>query len=113
MILTNLDPRWLLRDGKRVGLIFQSPIKAAWYQSCMFQPTDWKDQRDMFNAALPEYGEYAYSKVQGCNTACGWAPTPSADLANFETLSVTPSIDGSVGGLWHGYITNGQIVGGI
>ncbi len=113
MKLTDLDPRWLLRDGMRVGFIFHSPTKPAWYQSCVFQPMGRNEQNDLFNAALTEHGEYAYSKVQGCKPECGWTPSPSPDAATFETLSVTPSIDGSAGGLWHGYITNGQIVGGI
>jgi len=109
MKLIDLDPRWLLRDGLRAGFIFKSPANPAWYQSCMFQPTMWKDQREMFNAALPEHGEHAWSKVQGCAIDCAWTPKPTADAANFETISVTPSLDGSKGGLWHGFITDGEI----
>ena len=35
------------------------------------------------------------------------------DVATFETMTVTPSLDGSAAGNWHGFITNGEIVGGI
>ena len=116
MKLTDLDPRWLLLDGKRVGFIFRSPTKPMWWQSCLFQPTKHGDQKALFNAALDVQGtnrEYAFSTVQGCNESCGWSPSPTPDEATFETINVTPSIDGSAGGLWHGYITNGQIVGGL
>lgn len=116
MKLTDLDPRWLLRDGRRVGFIFRSPTKPAWWQSCVFQPTDHNEQKELFNAALDVQGEnrnYAFTTVQGCKHSCGWAPMPAPEAATFETISVTPSIDGSAGGLWHGFITSGQIVGGI
>lgn len=50
---------------------------------------------------------------QPCNQSSGWKITGGIENASFETMTVTPSIDGSAGGLWHGFITNGQIVGGL
>lgn len=70
MKLTDLDPQWIVRDGKRIGFTFKSPTKPENRQSCF-------------------------------------------DAATFETMTVTPSLDGSAGGLWHGFITNGVIVGGM
>lgn len=32
---------------------------------------------------------------------------------SFENLSLSPSIDASASGHWHGFVTNGEIVGGI
>jgi hypothetical protein len=116
MRLTDLEPRWLVRDGQRVGLVFKSPTKPHWFQSCMFAPTPHVVQRELFNEAvghLCEKPEYGYTKVQGCNEACGWTVAGGAANATFETLAIAPSIDGSAGGLWHGFITNGDIVGGI
>jgi hypothetical protein len=48
-----------------------------------------------------------------CAAGCGWACSPAPADADFASLTVTPSLDGSAGGLWHGFITNGEIVGGI
>ena len=36
----------------------------------------------------------------------GWA---LSNLDNFDTMTVTPSIDASGSGNWHGFITNGEI----
>jgi len=32
---------------------------------------------------------------------------------SFETLTLTPSIDASESGHWHGFITNGEVSGGV
>lgn len=112
MRLTELDPRWLVRDGHRVGFVFKSPTNPQWYQSCVTVCTPLHDQEDLFNAALPDVAEkpeYAFTKVQGCNQACAWTVAGGIENATFETISVTPSIDGSAGGLWHGFITNGEV----
>lgn len=79
----------------------------------MFAPTLWQDQHQLFNTALAdvvEKPEYGWTKVQGCAEECGWTVTGVADIATFETLSVMPSLNGAPGGLWHGYVTNGEIV---
>lgn len=116
MKLVDLDPRWLLREGQRVGFVFRSPKHPRWYQSCLIARTGHKEQRELFNAALGDLvadPQYAYSKVQHCNPECAWAVADGIDAATFETMSVTPSLDGSPGGLWHGFITAGEIVGGL
>ncbi len=108
MRLVELDPRWLLIDGRRVGFVFKCPLpgEAGWWQSCFVQPTQRSVQRVLFEQMFPE----AEHKVQGCKPECAWQITPSIDQADFDTLSVTPSLDGSAGGLWHGFITQGAIV---
>lgn len=108
--LADLDPRWLVHDGKRVGFIFVSPTNPQWFQSCLTAALGWREQHDLFNAALPEFGEHAWTKVQGCSEGCAWTVAGGIENASFDALTVTPSIDGSKGGLWHGFITNGQIV---
>ena len=112
MKLTDLDPRWLLRDGLRVGFIFKSPTNQHWYQSCMIAPTDHSVQHQLFNDALADVVEnpdYGWTKVQGCKPECAWNVLGGIDGASFDTITVTPSLDGSPGGLWHGFITNGEI----
>jgi hypothetical protein len=105
MKLTDLDPRWLIKDGRRIGFTFISPTDPKWRQSCFVEKTPHKVQWDLFELA---YGEHC--AVQGCNTDAAWIIEGEIDKADFTTMSVTPSLDGSKGGLWHGFITRGQIV---
>jgi len=109
MRLLDLDPRWLLKDGQRVGFIFRNPVKKerGWWASCFFKPTPEDVQEQLLDAALGEDTPY-----QMCNPTAGWKPSVEPPLADFENLSVTPSLDGGPG-WWHGFITNGEIVGGI
>jgi hypothetical protein len=116
MRLTDLDPRWLLKDGARVGFVFRSPTNPRFHQSCFFAPTPFREQCKLFVAALggdEEDAEFGRFDVQPCNDGCAWRCTPSPDAAVFSEISIEPSLDGSAGGLWHGFITNGVIVGGI
>lgn len=112
MRLVELDPQWLLKDGKRVGFTFISPVQhppharsdgsvdpTRWRQSCFPKPTPSDEQDELLGDA----------PVQQCNPASGWEIVGGIDNATFETLTVTPSIDGSAGGLWHGLITGGEI----
>jgi len=41
-----------------------------------------------------------------CEEKCAWSFTSGA---SFETLTVTPSLDASRAGHWHGFITDGEI----
>ena len=114
MKLTELDPRWLVKDGRRVGFVFKCPTKRDWYQSCMLENVPRREQWRMFNEVFRGCGigedEQQYTRVQGCRQDCVWRITSGGD---FHDISVLPSIDGSAGGLWHGFITNGEIVGGV
>lgn len=105
MRLIDLVPTWLTMNGKRVGFTFLSPTRGAgpihWRQSC-------------FAASPPRCEQWALfgedADVQGCTPGTKWTIN-GGDLENasFESLTVKPSIDGSAGGLWHGFITNGEI----
>ncbi|MBY0581547.1 MAG: hypothetical protein K2P68_01335 [Sphingomonas sp.] len=108
MKLIDLDPRWLIKDGLRVGFVFKSPTNQAEWQSCFENPPSIGEQCDLFDEQV---GEDAI--VQPCNAAAHWQIAGGINAASFETMTVTPSLDGSAGGLWHGFITNGEIVGGI
>lgn len=104
MRLVDLSPKWLIYGGKRVGFTFISPVNPEWRQSCF--------AFDGFshNAQMEMFGD---DDVQPCSPKCAWHITGGIDNADFATITLTPSIDGSRGGLWHGHITNGDIVGGI
>lgn len=107
MRLVDLDPRWLVKGGKRIGFTFRSPTNAGFRQACFEEPPSNVEQDDLFEA---EFGEREL--IQGCNPAAHWTIAGGIDVATFEAMTVAPSLDGSAGGLWHGFITNGEIVGG-
>lgn len=121
MRLTELDPRWLVLKGRRVGFAFRSPSNPEWWQTCFSQSgirTMTCDAcRDRAFVGLCEHSQLGLCqatgidplRVQGCNPACGWTIEGGIDAASFEGLTVTPSVDGSRGGLWHGFITGGEI----
>lgn len=113
MRLTDLDPKWILRDGQRLGFTFISPKggsdgRRLYRQSCFTDPPPMREQLALFEAL---HGEDAI--VQPCNSNAKWQIAGGIEAATFEMMTVTPSLDGSAGGLWHGFITNGEIVGGI
>lgn len=108
MRLTDLDPAWLIKDGNRVGFTFNGPLGKGFRQSCLVVAMPSQEQWKLHEAA---HGEDAL--VQGCRSDFAWTIAGGIENANFETMTVTPSIDGSDGGEWHGYITNGEIVGGL
>lgn len=103
MRLTDLDPKWLVKDGQRIGFTFRSPTDPKRRQSCFETPPPSREQWELFDE----------DDVQGCNPKARWAIHGGIDSAAFETMTVTPSLDGSAGGLWHGFITKGEIVGGL
>jgi hypothetical protein len=102
MKLIDLDPRWLVRDGKRVGFTFTSPAKPEWRQSCFVEKVSKYEQWGLF-------AQQGFEQTQGCDEKCLWKVDGGIESADFSTISVTPSLDGSKGGLWHGFITNGEI----
>lgn len=65
---------------------------------------------DQMEAAIAHFGEGNVFNVVPCKFETAWVFT---EAESFETLSVTPSLDASASGHWHGYITAGEIVGGI
>jgi hypothetical protein len=123
MRLLELDPRWLIEGGRKVGFVFKCPTDPKWWQTCFFEAGRklmcctlevCQNNRDDANCPHSQLGLVAAadvdpSWVQGCTASCAWG---HGDL-DFATLTVTPSLDGSAGGLWHGFITNGEIVGGL
>jgi hypothetical protein len=108
MKLLDLDPKWLLKAGARVGFTFLSPIgrqgNTHWRQSCFVVTLPSGEQHDLFEQVHGE--DFA---VQACRPDFAWTIAGGIEAATFESITVTPSIDGSAGGLWHGFITAGEI----
>jgi len=92
MLLTELDPNWWTTIAGRtgMGLTFLCPHCKTQYLGVWFSnPLDGGAQ------ATPDL-----------NPAPRWLRTGDT----FETLTLTPSIDASASGHWHGHIHNGEIV---
>ena len=66
-----------------------------------------------FDSSDDDDREFGRHDVQGCKQEARWTIAGGIANASFETMTVTPSLDGSPGGNWHGFITNGDIVGGL
>src|SRR5206468_3026454 len=107
MRLVDLDPKWLLVDGRRVGFVFRSPTRRDWWQSCFAEATPIGEQLDLFEAQLGD------AMVQPCKPSFVWTIVDGIAAADFATITVDPSLDGSPGGLWHGHVKRGEIVGGL
>lgn len=129
MKLIDLDPKWLIFEGQRVGFIFRCPLpngRTNW-QTCfvkkfyLFKGRDGTYDRAGDSCGTPDSqcgiidvcAPEAFGKWQGCNSEFQWTVDGGIANADFDTISVTPSLDGSAGGNWHGHITNGEIVGGL
>jgi hypothetical protein len=96
MRLTDLDPRWL----SETRFAFKCPHCREIWLTCQTEPTPMGKQCDENEAALGEDALYCPA-----NPETKWA----VSSRNFAEISVTPSIDASKAGHWHGFITNGEI----
>lgn len=120
--LNTLDPRWLVLDGRRVGFIFKCPLPGiTYYQSCCLESLGWRIQRELFNVSLADLQlaegkdpAHGWTRVQGvtadATSSVVWTCVPAVEEATFDNITVQPSIDGSAGGLWHGWIRDGHAV---
>ena len=112
MRLTELNPKWIVKDGLRVGFVFKSPTDPKWYQLCKFVVMGNREQWDLCTELLkdtigPDWK--GLPPVQTARADVCWTCTPDPQTADFGVLTIKPSIDGSAGGLWHGWITGGHI----
>jgi hypothetical protein len=112
MKLTELEPRWIVLDGRKVGMLFRCPHCRETWLSCFFEKMpilnggQWPNQVALFKTLV---GEDEAHNVVPCKKDKAWN-LAGADLSNlfdFSTLTVTPSLDASASGHWHGFITNG------
>ena len=93
MKLTELEPRWWALNSKRCGLTFLCPHCKTERLGIAF--------RHRGHEAIDE----AYLRVHGVKHHI-W--TVEGD--DFACLTITPSIDASKVGHWHGFITGGVVL---
>lgn len=127
MRLVDLDPRWLILQGRRVGFIFISPTNPKYRQTCFVEKLPlftcaackdvdrWSCDHSQMGAIRQSCADLLTdddgwaSNVQLCRKDFAWVSTPPLAQTSFDAVSITPSIDGSAGGLWHGFIVAGAI----
>ena len=104
MKLTDLEPCWLTPDV----FIFRNPTGGSDWLTCKRVAMSTRDQQRLI------YGDhmdpttktkYVGESVVLTTPECAWEFKGN----DFNTLTVTPSIDASASGNWHGFIKNGQI----
>lgn len=101
MKLTDLSPRWVSYGGNdKAALIFKCPCCREMWLTCTFQPIKMSHQLEIYR---PE-GEASGGHVVPSRQDYAW----SRHGDDFESLSVTPSVDASASGHWHGFITGGE-----
>lgn len=98
MRLTELEPRWIHPNV----FLFKCPHCQKDLLSCKNVVMGTQAQHDLFEAAL---GEDWNMIVVGCKEDKAWQFSGT----DFATMTITPSIDASASGHWHGHITNGAI----
>ena len=99
MRLIDLEPAWLTPDV----FIFKNPTGGDMWLTCKRVVMSSDEQY-----ALVENSKYEEHNVVPCNPASTWKFVGN----DFNTMSVTPSLNADKSGNWHGYITKGEIVGG-
>lgn len=98
MRLVDLDPRWVkhFSDGPRTGFSFWCPHCGTQRLAIPFTPT----MPDGILQALGVAWPNPYVNKGNCWQRVG---------ETFENMTLSPSIDASALGHWHGHITNGEI----
>lgn len=106
MKLIDLEPRWVHPNV----FVFLCPHCKSILLSCKNIEMSATAQRQLFEK---EFGEDWNNKVIACRGNQAWTISgtiPADPKAAFPTdLTVTPSLDASAAGHWHGFITNGEI----
>lgn len=101
MNLIDLNPQWLTNNL----FIFLCPHCKKTYLSCKNTTMDVSDQMILAEKhGLKPFGpDYEFIP---CNKNTNW----KIDRKDFNFINITPSIDASLSGHWHGFIRNGQII---
>jgi hypothetical protein len=104
--LTDLDPRWFTLHGWasespfRIGMTFLCPHCRTERLGVLFE-------RPVDPDGIAEKFEINYDAVPFGRTLNMHVWNRTGDT--FDVMTLTPSIDGSGVGHWHGFITNGEV----
>lgn len=97
-MLTDLNPRWFVLEdgGQRVGLTFECPCCGNERLGVYFMNVG------------EESTDTSYIRARNPNAGNIWTLSGPED---FALLTLSPSIDASHHGHWHGFITSGAVIG--
>ena len=98
MRLTDLDPHWLSPDV----FVFRSPSGHGDWITCKRVPLEREKQYELIYRDNPQFVGQTVVMTQD---AMVWSFAGN----DFATLTVSPSIDHSPSGNWHGFVRNGEI----
>jgi len=98
--LTELEPRWLIDEPGRRWFVFRSPGGHGDWLTCKSFVWAINEQREKARELIPDMTR----RLVLCDPPCAWSIT-----GDFSNMTVTPSIDASKSGNWHGFIRNGEI----
>lgn len=94
MRLVDLDPRWFSAGGDVIGLTFDCPHCRDQRLGVEFDVgVDLRGAHPGVLVPVPPDGKNHWHRVG----------------ETFETLTLTPSVDASASGHWHGFVTNGEV----
>ena len=106
MRLTDLEPRWIHPNL----FVFLCPHCRKDLLTCKNVVMSHREQYDLYEKV---FGQDWNLLIVPCNPDFCWSifGTIPADIsaAFIQNLTVTPSIDASPSGHWHGWITNGEV----
>lgn len=106
MKLTELEPRWIHPNL----FVFRCPHCRSVFLACKNVHMKMGEQFDLYEK---EFGTPWSDMVVPADSDFSWAISgsiPADPKSAFAgDLTVTPSIDASASGHWHGHITNGEI----
>lgn len=106
MRLIDLQPQWHLYKGKNVAFTFLCPHCQKVWLSCTRVGLSYQEQFEAFIDKLRDGLGLKGWEVVPCRPGYAWG---MKDVADFNKISVTPSLDASPSGHWHGHITAGAI----
>lgn len=102
MRLSELSPRWI--TGENCDLLtFFCPCCKEFYLTIK---TPGKiSEKTMVRLLEQEFGETWNEFVVPCNPNADWRC-----VGDLDSMTITPSVDATASGHWHGFVTNGDIV---
>lgn len=108
MRLSDLEPRWVgfdvVPEGRaRIGVGFLCPHCKEQRLVVFFRP--FIDPNDVVKLALWQLPDAPDPNTGEIRPVHWW----NRDGEDFETLTLSPSVDASNSGHWHGFIQNGEI----
>ncbi len=130
MKLAELDPKWWAEPGRRgQGVVFLCPHCRDGYLAIPFTPpldggppfdVGTEQRRPIHRLWEILYGDLELEVERGTVRpgavlpVGAWCVPPGVVWTRvagdtFETLSLSPSVDASRAGCWHGFVTNGDV----